>query len=42
MHGKEKNAFKDIAHETGEAKNIYSYFKLNVVDFVDKKKIEYF
>ena len=42
MHGQEKNVCKDIAEGTGEEKNIYSYLELNVVDFADKKKIEYF
>ena len=37
-----QNVCKDIAQGTGEEKNIYSYLELNVVDFVDKKKIEYF
>ena len=43
MHGKEKTFCKDIAQGTGEEKiNKYSYFELSVVDFVDKKKVEYF
>ena len=42
MHGKEKT-FTNIWHkELVKKKNKYNYFELNVLDFVDKKKIEYF
>ena len=37
MHDKEKNVCKEIAQGTSEEKNKYSYFELNVVDFLDKK-----
>ena len=38
-----KKTFANILHkELVKKKNKYNYFELNVLDFVDKKKIEYF